>query len=183
MRLVYCLGYGEDELLGSGRLSSRNGGTPQFWKVFYSCLNPVTRNEDFAPVQVSRTPLPERLFQKVRILEQLREQGVWLLDASIAALYIPGQRKPSINLIEAALTTSWDTYVGAALRTASPQAILVVGFSVARILRQRLNRLGIPWGAVPQPNARLSSQDHFAIYADYCRVCRRPETVSSLSRF
>ncbi|MDQ6666242.1 MAG: hypothetical protein M3Z23_17830, partial [Acidobacteriota bacterium] len=49
VRLVYCLGYGESHLLDEP-IEARNSGTPQFWKIFYSCLNPIQSSETFAPV-------------------------------------------------------------------------------------------------------------------------------------
>jgi hypothetical protein len=180
VRLVYCLGYGEDALLDAPIATSRNSGTPQFWKLFYSCLYPVTQNADFAPVQVARTPLAERVTNKIAVLESLRASGVWLVDASIAALYIPGRAKPSPQLIERALQASWDGYIRSVIAEATPQAILCIGLGVARTLRSRLDRLGIPWAPVPQPNARLSAADHFRVFGMYRRVCEEPESIRTV---
>jgi hypothetical protein len=180
VRLVYCLGYGEDALLDAPIATSRNSGTPQFWKIFHSCLYPVTQNDDFAPVQAARTPLPIRVANKIAVLESLKAHGVWLVDASIAALYIPGRAKPSPQLIARALHVSWDGYICSVLVEAAPQAILCIGLGVARALQSRLDRLGVPWAAVPQPNARLSTADHFRIFDMYRRVCANPEFVRTI---
>lgn len=41
VRLVYCLGYGENHLLSCPITTPANTGTPQFWKIFYSCVHPA----------------------------------------------------------------------------------------------------------------------------------------------
>lgn len=43
VRLVYCLGYGENRILASPVRDPSNGGTPQYWKIFYACLNAERR--------------------------------------------------------------------------------------------------------------------------------------------
>ncbi len=58
-KFVYCLAYGERQLTGSDLYPARDG-TPQFWKLFHACLNPVTDNSDFVPV-LSVTPPAQRL--------------------------------------------------------------------------------------------------------------------------
>ncbi|MEJ7577654.1 MAG: hypothetical protein WKF74_11690 [Pyrinomonadaceae bacterium] len=167
VRLVYCLGYGENSLLDLPIFIPANSGTPQFWKIFYSCVNRVHANEDFAPIQVSRTPFPERIWNKLALLQHLKEAGVWLVDASLAALYIPKCPKPSPMLVEAALRMSWDAYVGQIVRNASPSCIVCIGKGVARSLGNRLFELGVPVTIVPQPNARLASTEHFEVFQKY----------------
>src|SRR2546428_2507604 len=180
VRLVYCLGYGEDRLLNRAVTSSRNSGTPQFWKIFHACLNAVICNNDFGGVQASRSTLEQRIPQKIRLLQSLRAAGVWLVDASIAALYVPRQPKPHPHLHETAIEHSWDLYTGDVVAEAQPQAIICIGHGVERILRSRIDRLGIPWLRVPQPNARLSSKEHFAAFATYRSICEDPRRVNRL---
>lgn len=48
VRLVYCLGYGENWLLNHPINNPSNTGTLQFWKIFYRCINPVQSNRDFS---------------------------------------------------------------------------------------------------------------------------------------
>jgi hypothetical protein len=177
VRLVYCLGYGENDWLDQPVLSPRNSGTPQYWKIFYSCLNPTTGNADFASVQRSLTPSEERLRNKVGVLTELRDRGIWLVDASVAALYrSQGQASPP-RLREAVIQTSWDSYTGSVVEAAQPEAILCIGVGVARSLRTRLNRLGIPWGAIHQPQAHLSAAAHARIFAIYHSVCEDPRRI------
>jgi hypothetical protein len=110
---VYSLGYGEDALLDQTITSPRNLGTPQFWKIFQSCIAKPGITADYGSVQKTRThDSMLRLRNKVLVLERLRESGVWLVDASLAALYLPGQEKPLARLRKEVLQTSWDEYVG-----------------------------------------------------------------------
>lgn len=178
VRLVYALGYGEDKLLDRPISSPRNSGTPQYWKLFYSCLNRVSANEDFGPVQSSRTLLPERLVNKLAVLRGLREQGVWLLDASIAALYSPTDHKPDPDTMSSVIARSWDGYVGPLVEQVQPEGILVIGRGVASRIGDRVQRLGIPWQAIDQPNARVSAAVHMAGFALCHAAARDPSCLA-----
>jgi hypothetical protein len=182
VRLVYSLGYGENVLLDRPINTPRNAGTPQYWKIFQSCLTPVGSTVDCTSMQASRTPdARSRLAAKLRALKTLRARGVWLLDASVAALYNnPGQPKPSPRTCEAALHASWDRYVAGIVETAAPEAVLCIGVGVARSLRTRLERLAIPWAAVPQPQAHLARYEHEAIHRIYSAVCADPRQICSV---
>jgi hypothetical protein len=172
VRLVYCLGYGENRLLDRPIITPQNSGTPQFWKIFYSCVNRVRTNEDFASLQ-SQVPLRVRVRNKLALLQRLKDLGVWLVDTSLAALYLPGQPKPAPVLLEAALRTSWDAYVGPVVRAAGPSHIVCIGKGVERSLGNRLYRDGVPVTVVPQPNARLSSAEHFGVFQQYYDVAQQ----------
>jgi hypothetical protein len=168
VRLVYCIGYGENKLLDSP--IQKNTGTPQFWKIFYSCVNRVSANKDFATIQSSRTSYPERIYNKVVLLQQLKEMGVWLLDASVAALYFPRRPKPAPYLLEQAILTSWDSYVGPIVKAANPSHIICIGTGVKNFLAERLSTVGAPVIGIPQPNARLSTVQHFQGFQKYFQV-------------
>ncbi len=178
VRLVYSLGYGENDQLDQPILSPRNSGTPQYWKIFQSCLRAMGVATNYGAVQILRTPATlQRLRNKLTVLGQLREQGIWLVDASIAALYLPGQRKPSPKVRESVIQTSWDAYTRFVVEEAAPSAVLCIGVGVARALRPRLDRLGIPWAAVHQPQAHMSSEEHARILATYSAVCEDPRHI------
>jgi hypothetical protein len=179
IRLVYALGYGEDGLLDRAISNPRNSGTPQFWKIFQSCIASPGDDVEYGRVQVSRTPiLRDRVRAKVDVLTRLREHGVWLVDASIAALYLPGQPKPASTTRDEVLRASWDTFTSSVVASAEPAAILCIGVGVVRSLRSRLDRLGIPWAGVHQPQAHLSSAEHGRIHELYSLVCDDPRNVS-----
>lgn len=172
VRLVYCLGYGENRLLDKPITVPRNSGTPQFWKIFYSCVNLVRMNEDFASL-LDQTPFLRRIQNKLTLLQRLRELGVWLVDASLAALYLPGQPKLAPALIESCLRTSWDSYVGPVVKAAGPSNIVCIGKGVEQSLGSRLYRVGVPVTVVPQPNARLTTDQHFSVFRQYHDVVRQ----------
>jgi hypothetical protein len=179
VRLVYSLGYGENDQLDRPILTPRNSGTPQYWKILQSCMRSVGLATNYGALQVSRTPVSlERLRNKITVLRQLRERGIWLVDASIAALYIPGHRKPAARLREAVLHASWDSYTRLVVEEATPSAVLCIGVGVARALRTRLDQIGVPWGTVHQPQAHLSSEEHSRILATYSAVCDDPRHIT-----
>jgi hypothetical protein len=171
VRLVYCLGYGENRLLNRSIESPANTGTPQFWKIFYSCANPIVTNGDFAPILAS-TLAAQRISNKIMLLRRLQELGVWLLDASLAALYLPGRPKTNSGTLEACLQVGWDHHVRCIVETATPSHVVCIGKGVARALGKRLVDIGVPVTVVPQPNARLSSAEHHESFRMYYRVVR-----------
>lgn len=110
VRLVYCLGYGENGLLDQPIDSPRrNPGTPHFWKIFYSCVNRIGISEDFGPILVSRTPNSERIRNKVPLLRELQKRagtGTW--DRSY--------RKPGLTK-SCALGGAWPVILTTGYRT------------------------------------------------------------------
>ena len=150
-RFVYCRGYGENGLLDARIKDPPNIGTPQFWKIFFSCVNAVAQNENFVGILVSGTCTEEeRIKNKSRLLVELRARGVWLVDASISALYHPGgMANPPPALRKEVLRTSWDMYTKRVVSDTAPEAILCIGKGVAEALRERLNHISIPWGDRP----------------------------------
>jgi hypothetical protein len=184
VRLVYCLGYGENGWLDQPIAYPRNSGTPQFWKIFQSCLKPISANADCAGLLATQTrDAQTRLCNKLAMLTELRRRGIWLVDASVAALYRADGHKPPPQLREAVLKASWEMYVRDIVQAADPEAILCIGVGVGRVLASRLARLGIPWAAQPQPQARLPSSEHLAILNSYYRVCDDPQRIHEVRRW
>jgi len=179
VRLVYCLGYGEDDLLDRPLGSQSNPGTWQFWRIFYSCANLVSDNTDFAPLLKSSTPrLTERVANKVALLRQFRDLGVWLLDTSPAALYSPGGWKPPQTTRKACLQVGWDYHVRQVIENAAPSHIVCIGRGVERALGDRLFKVGARVTLVPQPNAHLTSAEHHETFLEYNRVVRRANALA-----
>jgi hypothetical protein len=87
---VYCLGYGENELLIEP--IKNNSGTSQFRKIFFSCCNKVSSSFDFKPILKKETKFNDRLKNKVKLLERLKRDGIWLVDTSIVGLYSKSKR-------------------------------------------------------------------------------------------
>lgn len=88
VRLVYCLGYGEPGIAGTA--VRPDVGTPQFWKLFAACVDDPPDGNILKGVE---RRLAQRIKNKISLLEDLQARGVWLLDASPAALYRPGGGK------------------------------------------------------------------------------------------
>ncbi len=177
VRLVYCLGYGENRLLNRPILAPPNSGTPQFWKIFYSCVNPLTGHSDFAGIQAS-SAVAARIESKIEVLKRLRERGVWLLDTSLAALYLPGKPKPAAAAVERCLQVSWDCHVGDIVSSSGPSEIVCIGKGVARALGDRFSATQARVTVLPQPNARLSSAEHGESLRTYFRVVERANALA-----
>lgn len=159
VRLVYCLGYGENELLNS--VVDRNGGTPQFWKLFYACLHRISNNNEFAPILVGGTPsIAERVQNKLELLRSLKRNGIWLLDASLASLY---PRPDKAGMYENCIEKSW-SYINRLISEACPEQIVVIGAGVRDQLLAKVDALDISWNWIYQPQAHLGAEGHLANY-------------------
>lgn len=153
-RFVYCLGYGEPSVLGSN--IATNHGTPQYWRLFHDCLlgpansvHRLTRQEQNSG---------RRIQAKVDLLSQMRKAGLWLVDASVTALYHRGKKLVDGNNYDRALRISWDDHVGEKLRECSPTGVLIVGKAVANVLAGSVREV-LPSASVnviSQPNAWLT---------------------------
>ncbi len=168
-KFVYCLAYGENQLTNSDKHSKRDG-TPQFWKIFYGCNNPVTSLQDFQPV-LSKTPFEQRLQNKIGLLLSLKQKGIWLVDSSIVALYNNGE-KPEIKTLLSVIRTSWECYTSRVIEEANPEHIICIGKDVARAIEGDIRRLvGSRYTVIAQPNARLTSEEHMENYKKYGEIC------------
>jgi hypothetical protein len=166
-KFVYCLAYGEQQMTGNA-LHPIGDGTPQFWKIFWSCSNYVSDNEDFSPI---RAGIPhERLNNKINLLRSLRDNGVWLLDSSIVALYDNGRRyKRAID--KKVIKTSWQYYTRNVIEQAGPEHIICIGKGVAKILEADFARLVNNYTVIAQPNAHLTAKEHIANFQRYGEIC------------
>jgi hypothetical protein len=128
VRLVYCLGYGNDDVCVPAP-PANNDGTGDFWEIF-ECV--VTAGERHAGL-----PLPTgKTERQLAILERLVERGIWLEDASVVGLYQPGggrltTHEPSRKVI---LQEGWTGYVWPALAADPPEHVWVIGRTVQTAL-------------------------------------------------
>ena len=171
-RFVYCLTYGESSLL-KGKAPSKNPGTPQFWKLFHSCQDCAwdnAGNADFSPILKGAkkgTPdLEQRIQNKLRLLHTLRERGIWLVDASIMALYHDGKKHP----IDGAVPMSWEKYTRTIVADAKPAHVIVVGKGVANSLKGLLPENHT---VVCQPNAHLTSEEQRDNFHKVYNLCKK----------
>lgn len=169
-RFVYCLGYGEPSLTEDLAHPKRDG-TPQFWKLLFSCRNRVESAHDFSPI-LGKTPQADRLQNKIRLLADLKANGVWLVDTSVVALYKQGTKMPNMHQ---ALWESWIGYTRNVVSSADPEHVICVGKGVAGVVADDLRRhVKSKVTIIPQPNAFLSSSEHLANFQQYSAVCLAP---------
>jgi hypothetical protein len=167
---VYCLAYGENSLT-QGQTHPAVDGTPQFWKLFYSCVNDPTVDVPFAPVLKSRSTTEQRIRNKINLLKELKKCGVWLVDTSIIALYNKGQKPPNTVMVQA-LRTSWLGYTRQVIQEAAPEHVIVIGKGVAKSAEPELRLdMGPHYTVLAQPNAYLSAEQHLDNFKTYYRLC------------
>jgi hypothetical protein len=166
-KFVYCLAYGERSLTKSANHPKRDG-TPQFWKILYSCSNKIHNQDDFSPI-LGRTPTQERIKNNTNVLLSLKENGIWLVDTSIAALYKNGKK---LKNMQEALSVSWQSYTKEVVLNADPKHVICIGKGVANEVEKDLKKyFKDKYSVVSQPNAFLSSEEHMANYIHYSTVC------------
>jgi len=166
VRLVYCLGYGEKDLV---KLTA-NSGTPQYWKIFAACVNQNFYSE-VGKILISKTPnFNQRLHNKISLLEKLKEKGIWLVDASIVALY-NDTIKPPPKIMTDVLRISWEQHVSKVIHEAKLDKIIVIGKGVSKDLEDELEKTNIHVDVQPQPNARLSKKELGKTHERYYELC------------
>lgn len=177
VRFVYCLGYGEPNILNK-QLDSNRGRTSQFWKIFSSCVAKNVIDLGFQRILTGKTQLHQRLRNKVTILLEMRRRGIWLVDASIVGIYRAVKNQKVKKTI---ITTCWDSYIKNVILDTHPKHIIVIGkgkSSVEGILKWRLESLkassGTTYSVLPQPQGnRGTSQQQLETYREYQRMCSR----------
>jgi hypothetical protein len=158
VRLIYCLGYGENSLCTPKKYLKKylksNKGTPQFWKLFQVI---VECNKDAKP--------PQEISQKLRTLRKLQKRGVWLLDASIGALAKSGKtrkdRRVKIRKYRSTIRDSFKKFVWPMVQRDRPKQVWAIGRGVGKALAT-LHLVGMPeisdrW-IISQPNGQNEAQ-------------------------
>ncbi len=165
-KFVYCLAYGEKNLTKNSSHPKRDG-TPQFWKIFYSCVNDIKSNECFRTIQ-SSTHFDERIKNKIDILNKMKDLGIWLVDTSIVALYDNGKKPKNMPEI---IAKSWEGYTKNIILNAKPNHIIVIGKGVAQTIEKSLIQNNISYTVIAQPNAHLSAGEHLKNFQSYYKLC------------
>jgi len=166
VRFVYCLGYGENYLLNKWMRS--NQGTWQFWKMFSNCVG-----ENESKVSKTYNPYPgSRLRSKVKVLNKMRDRGIWLLDISIVGLYKSGIKKYP-DILNGIIRTSYRDYVQKIVEESNPKHVIVVGKAVESAVKYDLKRSNIAYTTIEAPQARLSSEQQQANYEKYKEICEK----------
>ena len=171
---MYCLGYGEKQLT-KNLVHPKRDGTLQFWKIFYSCNKQVENNADFVPI-LSKTKYKQRMSNKINLLIELKAKGIWLVDASIIALYnnrknlYSNRKKP--EEYKKFIRFSWEGYTKNVVEESKPEKIIVIGKEVDKVIRKDLKNIcNGNYDVIDQPNAWLPAKQHLENYIKYYTLC------------
>lgn len=171
VRFVYCLGYGETQLLTKSLNDKRNSGTPQYWKIFSSCVAENDEDLGFDGILKTQTNFYGRIENKINVLNKMKKKGVWLLDASIVGLY--GSGRKDYKTTEHVLKICWKNYISNLIDEVNPKHIIVIGKGVGNALRFYLRRENYDFTVIPQPQARGSSDWQLENFRNYQRICSK----------
>ena len=171
LRLVYSLTYGEKEALSCPD-DDANKGTPQFWTLFAAC----SRGVEFVPdiddtkqngrftskfaldlLKGGRLSVEDRLEAKLRVLEDMKRRGIWLLDASIFGWYISqpqqyarssvsneihrvAKQRPPKDLKSPSLVLSWELFTKHLIRDVANDGYLKLLIPIGKEVDQSITR-------------------------------------------
>src|SRR5450631_2066589 len=120
-RFVYCLGFGEPDLVEPPIAPNR--GTPQFWKLFHDTVYGPTASHT-PLMKSSEIGWQKRVQGKLDLLEKMQNAGNWLVDASVSAVYRNGI-KPSKDDFNAVLRACWASHIGEVATGCARSAVLI----------------------------------------------------------
>lgn len=147
VRFVYCLGSSESKILEKPEPAVRRRG--QFWRILYSCFHRINATSDFALFDGGSDE--ERLEQKIKLLGELKSNGIWLVDASIVGINVLNKKTRIV-----VMKKCWQGYVGQTLKGLKElEKVVVIGETVNQALSEDLKSLGVEVNKVPQPQAHI----------------------------
>jgi hypothetical protein len=154
-RFVYCLGYGESESLIPEVPQISNMGTPTYWDIFgrvaFRCPQP--RRDKGANFK-------DRLRWKVDTLREVYRMGIWLLDASVHAIYRRNEARLPIGIQEKLHKQWWTGYGKYLVASCGSPKVWVIG----RMVHNCFSKLNFnDWhcdGWIYQPNATGFNLNH-----------------------
>ena len=170
-RFVYCLGYGEPLLVDPPVVP--NLSTHQFWTLLHDTVRGPTASH-FSLLKSGEPDLKTRVRNKLVLLAEMRRAGIWLMDASVTALYRQGSLVDSEDDYNAVLRACWKSYVGEIVCENKPSAILIIGRRVERAIGDaiRTDLRAVELVTINAPNARVKrgvrTDDRIACF-DLCR--------------
>jgi len=165
VKLVYCLGYGEREF---SRVNSKSG-TPDYWKIFTSCVH-QNYNSEFSKILLTETKNQnQRLQNKISLLEKLKKEEIWLVDASIVA--VNKTVKLTEKIRREILNISWKHYISKVIRETQPKKIIVIGRRVSKTLKDELDKINIPYEKQNQPQGIRTKEGFKKSFEKYYQYC------------
>lgn len=137
---VYCLG--------------QDTGKIQFWKI----LSAAVGQFDFSKLRLKNVSFDERTKHRIEILIEMKKRGIWLVDASIFALY-PKKGSNNIKNREKIMIECWEKYIGNVVVNESPKKVLFIGKEVWNALEPKLPKnISRDW--IYQPQAHIVGGYH-----------------------
>jgi hypothetical protein len=153
-RFVYCLGCGEPQLVSPA--VERNTSAWQYWKLFHDTVYEPTATSHRGLTKSGERDWQKRVQNKLDLLKKMQSAGVWLVDASVTALYGNGiklTKKHYRDVLEAC----WESHIREVLCGCAPSVVLIVGMGVdcatGDLVRQDLGG-DVEVVRIHQPNAR-----------------------------
>ena len=187
VKLVYCLGYGENELIKDKSVKIKNPGTWQFWKIFVACTS-EDHNFNFNKVLKTKTKnLQEMVANKIDVLNKMLAKNIWLLDASIIALY----PKPPNKTIDKVIKICWEGYISKVIKDLEPETIIIIGKGVEEKLKKisdlnitedkiKINGLEIQYYVLPQPQSHINREEIKSTFEKYQSLCNPKKSISNI---
>ncbi len=145
VRLVYCLGYGESQILKGVPEYFNNSGTPRYWDIFGRVTGRGPQ-----PMPGNGAGLNDRLVWKIETLRQMCRMGIWLLDASVHAVYLGHGHRLPWAIKDQLHRQWWDGYGRHVVTSCGGAKIWVIGKTVFNCLKSMPD-----WGCrgwIYQPN-------------------------------
>lgn len=157
----------ENQLLIETIRDIPNAGTWQYWKIFSYCVG-----QDEVKVSKMGNPnLVSRLRSKIDVLRKMRDNGIWLLDASVVGLYGAGRKDNVVS--ERVIGICWRGFIRNMILEVNPRNVIVIGKGVAHAIGYGIQELKIPFKTVSQPQARETSYEQQENYETYRKICSK----------
>lgn len=142
-KLVYCLGYGEPNILDSPEEIENNPGTKQYIALFKKYTNFYKKSRYMTTLE-----------WKSQLLNTVKEKGIWLLDASLHACAFGKKERLPNRIVEQIIPIWWNKYVKPVIEDTSmdEESVWIIGKGVHDFLWGKYIR-DSNW--IYQPNARF----------------------------
>jgi hypothetical protein len=155
-RFVYCIGYGEPQVVTPVVTPNKRAAVAQYWRLFHDTVYEPTLDSHIRLLKKGEARSQQRMRNKLDLLNKMREAGVWLVDASVTALYHQGAKLTGSGY-DKVLKASWELYIRDVLFKCAPSAILIVGKRVESAIGDDVRQsLGCCIKVIHQPNAHIS---------------------------
>lgn len=161
VRFIYCLGCGENELLDEN--IEKNSGSPQFWKLLQACISGPEKFREI--LKTGETNFQKRVRNKVQLLTEMKNRGIWLVDASVVALY---PKEKNQNNLKMAINTSFDEFVEPLLKDIGNPNVIIIGKGVDKLIGQKCLKV---IDVISQPNARPSKKENQINFNNCHEMC------------